>query len=63
MRQLYGKQRNEKLKEELLQKKASAMQALYILKNPAAIKQFATEQLNMQKIALSQIKTVTFNEK
>ena len=63
VRQLYRKQRNEKMKEELLQKKAAAMRTLYTLKNPSSIKQFAAEQLNMQKIALNQIKTVTFNEK
>ena len=62
-RQLYRKQRNEKTKEELLQKKAAAIRTLYAMKNPSSIKQFATEQLAMQKIALNQIKTVQFNEK
>lgn len=63
VRQLYRKQRNEKIKEELLQKKATATRTLYTLKNPSSIKQFACEQLNMQKIALHQIKTVPSNEK
>jgi hypothetical protein len=55
----YRKQRNEKIKEELSQKKAAALRSLYALKNPATIKKFATEELNMQKICLQQIKTVT----
>ena len=59
VRQLYRKQRNEKIKEELTQKKAAALRNLYTLKNPSSIKQFATEQLHMQKVALNQIKTVT----
>lgn len=59
VRQQYRKQRNERLKEELVQKKATALRSLYALKNPAAIKQFATEELKMQKICLQQIKTVS----
>jgi hypothetical protein len=59
VQELYRKQRNEKIKEELLQKKAAATRGLYALKNPTAIKQFVTEQLKMQKICLHQIKTVT----
>ena len=63
VRELYRKQRYEKIKEELLQKKAAALRTLYILKNPSTIKQFATEQLNMQKITINQIKTVAFDGK
>ena len=63
VRQMYRKQRNEKIKEELMQKKSSTLRSLYTLKNPSSIKQFATEQLNMQKVCLHQIKTVTSNEK
>ncbi len=63
VRQLYLKQRNEKMKEELLKKKATAIRMLYTLKNPATVKEFAVTQLNMQKIALHQIKMVNLNEK
>jgi hypothetical protein len=61
--QLYQKQRNEKVKEELIQKKADVMRQLYTLKNPASIKQFAIHELHMQKIALNQIVTATHYEK
>lgn len=61
--QLYQKQRNEKIKEELLQKKADTMRELYALANPAAIKQFAINQLHMQKVALNQITTFAPHEK
>ena len=63
VRELYRKQRNEKIRDELLQKKTTAIRTLYSLKNPSLIKQFAVEQLNMKKVAFDQIKTVTFNEK
>jgi hypothetical protein len=63
VRQLYRKQRNEKIKEDLVQKKAAMLRSLYALKNPAAIKQFATEELNMHNVSLHQIKTVAANEK
>jgi hypothetical protein len=59
VQQQYRKQRNDKLKEELLQKKAAALRSLYALKNPTAIKQFATKELNMQTVCLQQIKTVS----
>jgi cell division protein FtsL len=59
VQQQYRKQRNDKLKEELLQKKAAALRSLYALKNPATIKQFATEELKMQTVSLQQIKTVS----
>jgi hypothetical protein len=63
VRQLYQKQRNEKTKEALIQKRDGVLRNLYTLKNPSSIKQFATEQLNMHKVCLHQIKTVTSNEK
>lgn len=55
----FEKQRIEKEKEQLLQKKDSITQQLYILKNPANIKEFATRNLKMQKVKLNQIKNFT----
>lgn len=52
----YEKQRNEKLRNSLLAKKASLTEQLYILKNQSTIKQFATDTLGMKPIRLNQIR-------
>lgn len=59
VQQMYSKQRNEKIKNELIQKKTCLIRNLCSIKNPALIKQFAITELNMKKVALHQIKTVT----
>lgn len=60
--QLYQKQRNEKIKEELLNKKAAAMREFYELKNPTAIKKFAINELQMKKVELKQVISVAEHE-
>jgi hypothetical protein len=60
---VYLQQRNEKIKEELVQKKAALLRQLYILKNPVVIKQFVIERLNMQNIALQKVKRIYVAQK
>jgi hypothetical protein len=62
VRQQYAKQRNEKIKEDLLTQKSMNIRNLCSCKNHSEIKKYATTQLYMKPIALSQIKTVSFNE-
>jgi cell division protein FtsL len=62
VRQQYAKQRNEKIKEELTAQKATIIRNLCTCKNHSDIKKYATTQLHMKPIALSQIKSVSFNE-
>jgi hypothetical protein len=62
VRQRYTKQRNEKIKKDLLAKKTAATRNLCVCKNHAYIKKYAITHLHMQPIALSQIKSVSFNE-
>ncbi|MGE0207266.1 MAG: hypothetical protein AB7R69_05460 [Candidatus Babeliales bacterium] len=52
----YQKQKSEKIKHDLLEKKNNLMQQWYLVHNRAAIKQYAQEELGMKKITLSQIK-------
>lgn len=52
----YKKQKNEKVKQELLEKKNSLIQQWYLVQNRASIKQYAQQELGMKKIALHQIK-------
>lgn len=56
--ELYQGQRIKSTKHELGHKKQELSTRLCTYKNPDAIKQFATQQLSMRPIALSQIKTV-----
>lgn len=58
VRELYQEQRINSTKYALERQKQELCAQLYICKNPDAIKQFATQQLAMRPIALSQIKTV-----
>jgi hypothetical protein len=57
--QQYKKQRLLKAKEELMQKKSFCIKQLYTLKNPSVIKQYASQELHMQKISLNQIRAVS----
>ena len=51
----YQKQKTEKLKEQLLQKKQSLTHQLYALQNKTAVKNFAQNKLGMEPIHLHQI--------
>ena len=52
----YKKQKNEKIKQELVEKKNNLTQQWYMVQNRASIKKYAQEELGMKKIALHQIK-------
>ena len=52
----YEKQRQEKIKTELAQKKQNLIHELYSLKDRGAIKKFAEAELGMHKVKLNQIK-------
>lgn len=54
----YEKQKNEKIKEELLEKKNQLTQQWYILQNRTSIKQYAEKELGMKKVAFKQIKNL-----
>lgn len=56
----YKKQRLEKEKETLIQKKDNLNQQLLEIKNPNLIKDYATKNLNMKKIGINQIKKVNY---
>lgn len=56
--ELYQEQRINAAKHDLEQKKQELLAKLYCCKNPDRIKDFAKNQLSMQPIALTQIKTV-----
>ena len=58
VRELYQEQRINSTKHDLERQKQELCARLYTCKNPDAIKQFATQQLSMRPITLSQIKTV-----
>lgn len=58
----YEKQRLEKEKEQLIQKKNSLTQQLYELKDPNNIMKYCADKLNMKKVKLNQIKKITLNE-
>jgi cell division protein FtsL len=52
----YQKQKNEKIKQELVEKRNNLQQQWYVLQNRATIKNYAQEKLGMKKISLHQIK-------
>lgn len=58
----YEKQRLEKEKDQLIQKKNNLTQEFYQLKNPTSIKDFAKNKLDMKTIKLTQIKKIDSNE-
>lgn len=57
----YENQRLEKEKQQLVHKKEELTQKLYELQDPSEIKKFASNDLNMQKIKLNQIKKIDIN--
>jgi hypothetical protein len=59
VRMSFEKQRLEKQRIVLQERKQSLTHAVAALHNPNDVKQFAQEQLHMQPIALSNIKTLT----
>jgi hypothetical protein len=52
----YQKQKKEKFKQELIEKKNTLTQQLQIVHNRSTIKKFAEKNLGMKKISLNQIK-------
>lgn len=52
----YQKQKTEKLKQQLVQKKQSLTHQLYALQNKTAVQKFAQSNLHMQPIDIAQIK-------
>ncbi|NBP00254.1 MAG: hypothetical protein EBU90_09045 [Proteobacteria bacterium] len=55
----YERQRLEQKKIELLQQKQALTNDLYAFQNPALIKQFAQDVLNMEPLNLKQVKRIT----
>lgn len=58
IKQSFAKQKNERLLENLLQKKQSLVNQLHVLKNHSTIKAFAQKKLHMKPVCLHQIKRV-----
>ncbi|MDZ4153678.1 hypothetical protein [Methylicorpusculum sp.] len=58
IKESYQKQKIELIKNELAHRKELLTNQLYANKNPAQIKKFAQEQLNMQPIKISQLKRI-----
>ncbi len=52
----YDKQKKEKLREELLEQKKLLTQRNHALANPSLVKDFAKKNLNMEPIALTQVR-------
>lgn len=63
VRELYRKQRNEKIKREYREKKGLLIKELCMCKNPLQVKIFAQQQLHMQTVELRQIKAIEDHEK
>lgn len=59
VKQIYRKQHQEKLKEELLHKKQQLTHELYIIQQRSQIRKFAQEKLNMVDVSLNQIKKIS----
>ena len=58
----YEKQRLEKEKEQLIQKQNNLTQQIYELKNLNNIMKYSSDNLNMKKVKLNQIKKLSLNE-
>lgn len=58
----FEKQRLEKRMLELVEQKNQLAQELFILENKSEIKKFATNQLNMKQLTLSNLITSTQHE-
>ncbi len=56
---LYDKQKHELHKANLLAKRQQLTQELYACKDRTAIKEFATKELHMEPVRLSQIKKLS----
>ena len=54
----YQKQKNEKNKQQLIEKKNNLTQELHTMQNRSDIKKYAENSLGMKKIFLSQIKQI-----
>jgi AAA15 family ATPase/GTPase len=52
----YQKQKNEKIKEGLQEKKYALIQQLYVLQDRESVKAYAQNSLHMQPISLKQIR-------
>lgn len=59
----YEKQKNELLKNNLVQKKQSLTHHFYALQNRSEIKKFVSTELNMEPLTLKQIKKLNANDK
>jgi len=62
IKQSFAKQRNERLLESLHEKKQEITNQLHALKNRAAVKTFAQQNLQMNPIRLHQIKRLQSND-
>jgi len=58
VKQSYRKQKNEKQRNELLQKKETLTTQFYELKSRQNVKTFAERELEMRPIAMNQIKKI-----
>jgi hypothetical protein len=58
----YRKQKAELTKENLVQKKRDLTQQLYALKSRAAVKEYAQQELNMEKVSIHHIKKLNLDE-
>lgn len=58
VKQLYRKQHQEKIKEDLLHKKQQLMHQLYALQQRTHVRKFAQENLAMVDVSLNQIKKI-----
>lgn len=56
----FEKQKEEKYRDSLREKKNKLMQKLCLIQNKMHIKQFAQKQLQMEPISLKQIRTLTY---
>lgn len=54
----YKQQRLETEKGRLLKRKQELTNTLYAFKNPAEVKEFATQSLNMEPLTLTQVKRI-----
>ncbi|MEX0940161.1 MAG: hypothetical protein WDZ41_02285 [Candidatus Babeliales bacterium] len=55
----YLKQKNDKIKQELIDKRKILTQEYYAMQNKSSIKKFAQQELGMKKISLKQVKQLT----
>jgi len=62
LQQLFFKQKNERLLEELIHQKNSIIEQIYTTKNLQEIKQYAQEKLHMHQIKVTQINKVSLND-